>query len=154
MPRHSIKITSLCYLTFMLSFRTFSLFQAIAIKSNHSRSVLLEPIEAEDCVNTFQSLHNRTNFSKCELQNYISYSVKNYCPKDIDSFINLLGVISSHHWKQIVVPYQVIIMETEACLNCAIPFKESLRPLRESSEKNTNECDEALLIGLASLDVN
>ena len=51
-----------------------SLLQAMAIRANKSRSVFLELNEAQDCTNTFQNLHNRTNLSTCELRDFISSS--------------------------------------------------------------------------------
>ncbi|KAJ6958236.1 hypothetical protein NC653_040013 [Populus alba x Populus x berolinensis] len=65
----------------------------MAIRANKSRSIFLELNEAQDCTNTFQNLHNRTNLSTCELQDFISSSkTPNLCSKDVDSAMNLLGV--------------------------------------------------------------
>ncbi|KAG6625660.1 hypothetical protein CIPAW_16G113700 [Carya illinoinensis] len=99
-----------------------SFFQAIAIKTNQSGSIFLQMDEAQDCFNTFQSLHQRTNLNKCEIQQFISSSTPNLCSKGVDSITNFLG--------------------------------QSLQALKEGDSSNGQWCAEALLVSLASSDVN
>lgn len=132
----------------------FSLFQAMAIRSNQTRSIFLDPAEAQECVNSFKSLHNRTGLSICELQNFISSSVDNSCSKDIDSVINLIGVENFDAFKSNCSALSSPNHSDDACLNCVIPYRQSLRSLREIDNKNGKGCGEALLLSLASASID
>ncbi|KAG2665102.1 hypothetical protein I3760_16G114200 [Carya illinoinensis] len=119
-----------------------SFFQAIAIKTNQSGSIFLQMDEAQDCFNTFQSLHQRTNLNKCEIQQFISSSTPNLCSKGVDSITNFLGFER----------YSAVYDET--CFNCVCSYRQSLQALKEGDSSNGQRCAEALLVRLASSDVN
>ncbi|KAI5557273.1 hypothetical protein BDE02_18G092400 [Populus trichocarpa] len=129
-----------------------SLFQAMAIRANKSRSIFLELNEAQDCTKTFQNLHNRTNLSTCELQDFISSSkTPNLCSKDVDSLINLLGVERFSALQSNCNNLSTSNYNDDACYSCVMSYRSSLQALKQSGDSPNGEyCGEALLLSLLS----
>lgn len=129
-----------------------SLFQAMAIRANKSGSIFLELNEAQDCTKTFQNLHNRTNLSTCELQDFISSSkTPNLCSKDVDSLINLLGVERFGALQSNCNNLSTSNYNDDACYSCFMSFRSSLQALKQSGDSpNGENCGEALLLSLSS----
>ncbi|KAK9275365.1 hypothetical protein L1049_022629 [Liquidambar formosana] len=131
-----------------------SLFQSMAISANKSRSTFLEPAEAQDCSTTFQSLHNRIDLSSCGLQNFISASTINSCSKDVDSVINALGNERYNALQSNCGGLSSANYSDDACFNCLGSYRESLQALREADGSNGRGCGEALLVSLASSNID
>ncbi|XP_061951915.1 probable serine/threonine-protein kinase PBL8 [Populus nigra] len=129
-----------------------SLFQAMAIRANKSGSIFLELNEAQDCTKTFQNLHNRTNLSTCELQDFISSSkTPNLCSKDVDSLINLLGVERFGALQSNCNNLSTSNYNDDACYSSVMSFRSSLQALKQSGDSPNGEyCGEALLLSLSS----
>ncbi|XP_059635872.1 probable serine/threonine-protein kinase PBL8 [Cornus florida] len=132
-----------------------SIFQAMAVRANHSRSIFLDSAQAQDCVITFQSLHNKTDISKCELQHFISSTGKNLCSKDVDSVINSLGVEGYSSFQS---NCNSLLNSTnygdDACFDCLESYRQALNALKERDGTDGKGCAEALLVSLASSDID
>ncbi|XP_038699710.1 probable receptor-like protein kinase At1g80640 [Tripterygium wilfordii] len=129
-----------------------SLFQAMTVRANQSRSKFLEATEAQDCSESFQALHNRTNLSICEIQGFISSSTPpNLCSKSTDSVISVLGVERFSDFKSNCKGLSTSNYSDDACFNCLVSYKQSLEAFGEGD--SSKWCPEALLVSLASGDV-
>ncbi|XP_040998248.1 probable LRR receptor-like serine/threonine-protein kinase RKF3 [Juglans microcarpa x Juglans regia] len=131
-----------------------SFFQAMAIKTNQSGSIFLQMDEAQDCFNTFQSLHQRTNLNKCEIQQFISSSTPNLCSKGVYSITNFLGFERYSAVQSNCKDLSASYYSDETCFNCVSSYSQSLQALKEGDSSNGQRCAEALLVSLASSDVN
>lgn len=132
------------------------IFRAMAIRSNQSNSIFLEPFEAQDCIVAFQNLHQRINLSRCQFQDLLSSSALNPCTDNIDSVINVLGIEKYTSFRSTCQDLSGKNYSDDACFNCAVSFRDSQKILEEKTGDNPEgkQCGEALLLGLASSDVN
>uniref|UniRef100_A0A7N2L2B3 Protein kinase domain-containing protein n=1 Tax=Quercus lobata TaxID=97700 RepID=A0A7N2L2B3_QUELO len=130
-----------------------SLFKAMAIEANHSGSIFLQLAEAKDCSNTFQNLHRSSNLAKCELQDLIS-STAELCSSTIDSIISFLGIERYNAFRSNCTNLYAGNYSDETCFNCVMSYRQSLQALRKGDSSNGNRCNEALLVSLASSDVD
>lgn len=132
------------------------IFRAMAIRSNQSNSIFLEPFEAQDCIVAFQNLHQRINLSRCQFQDLLSSSALNPCTDNIDSVINVLGIEKYTSFQSTCQDLSGKNYSDDACFNCAVSFRDSQKILEEKTGDNPEgkQCGEALLLGLASSDVN
>ncbi|XP_031266320.1 cysteine-rich receptor-like protein kinase 26 [Pistacia vera] len=91
----------------------------MAIRTNQSNSIFLEPSEAQDFINVLGKEKYSSFRSDCQ-----GLSEENY--------------------------------SDDACFNCVVSFRESLKILEEKTRDNSErkECGEALLLSLVSSDVN
>ncbi|KAK7838706.1 protein strubbelig-receptor family 8 [Quercus suber] len=131
-----------------------SLFKAMAIEANHSGSIFLELAEAKDCSNTFQNLHQSSNLAKCELQDLISSSTAELCSSTIDAIISFLGIERYNAFRSNCTNLYANNYSDETCFNCVMSYRQSLQALRKGDSSNGNRCNEALLVSLASSDVD
>lgn len=131
-----------------------SLFKAMAIEANHSGSIFLQLAEAKDCSNTFQNLHQSSNLAKCELQDLISSSTAELCSSTIDSIISFLGIERYNAFRSNCTNLYAGNYSDETCFNCVMSYRQSLQALRKGDRSNGNRCNEALLVSLASSDVD
>ncbi|CAK7338214.1 unnamed protein product [Dovyalis caffra] len=128
----------------------------MAIRANKSRSIFLELTEAQDCTNTFQNLHNKTNLSICKLEDFISSSkTPNLCSKDVDSVIDLLGAERFNALQSNCKNLSASNYNDDACYSCVLSYRESLQALKQSGDiPNGEKCGEALLVSLSSTDAD
>ncbi|KAM4125638.1 hypothetical protein ACB094_01G325000 [Castanea mollissima] len=131
-----------------------SLFKAMAIEANHSGSIFLQLPEAKDCSNTFQNLHQSSNLAKCELQDLISSSTAELCSSNIDSIISFLGIERYNAFQSNCTNLYASNYSDETCFNCVMSYRQSLQALKKGDSSNGNRCNEALLVSLASSDVD
>lgn len=131
-----------------------SLFKAMAIEANHSGSIFLQLPEAKDCSNTFQNLHQSSNLAKCELQDLISSSTAELCSSNIDSIISFLGIERYNAFRSNCTNLYASNYSDETCFNCVTSYRQSLQALKKGDSSNGNRCNEALLVSLASSDVD
>ena len=131
-----------------------SLFKAMAIEANHSGSIFLQLAEAKDCSNTFQNLHQSSNLAKCELQDLIYSSTAELCSSTIDAIISFLGIERYNAFRSNCTNLYASNYSDETCFNCVMSYRQSLQALRKGDSSNGNRCNEALLVSLASSDVD
>ncbi|KAJ7955631.1 proline-rich receptor-like protein kinase PERK15 [Quillaja saponaria] len=131
-----------------------SVLKAIALKSNRSRSIFLESAEAQNCSSTFQNYHPKTHLAKCNLQDFISSSTPNLCSNNIDSIRYLIGNERFNAFQSNCKGLSFINYTDDACYNFVQAYRQSLQVLKNSDSSNGERCPEALLVSLASSDVN
>lgn len=130
-----------------------SLFQAMTLKSSQSRSIFLEFLEAQNCTNIFENLHNRINLNKCELQDFISSSTRDLCSNNVDQIIDLIGVESYNELRFNCKDLSSRNHSDEVCFDCVVSYRKTLQALKERNRSSDKGCAEALLVSLASSDV-
>ncbi|KAG9456313.1 hypothetical protein H6P81_000821 [Aristolochia fimbriata] len=135
-------------------------FQAMAIRANASRSIFLDPAQAEECSEAFQSLHNRTDLKKCRLTDFIALSAAmGICSKDVNSIASFLGLERFGALQSSCSILNTDGFSDEACLKCTDSYKESLEILEQGNGGNADHvmtqafCSGALLVTVASFDV-
>ncbi|KAM1089714.1 hypothetical protein ACFX1X_017717 [Malus domestica] len=130
-----------------------SLFQAMTLKSSQSRSIYLEISEAQNCTNIFENLHNRINLNKCELQDFISSSTRDLCSNNVDQIIDLIGVETYNELRFNCKDLSSRNHRDEVCFDCVVSYRKTLQVLKERNRASDKRCAEALLVSLASSDV-
>ncbi|XP_058114319.1 probable receptor-like protein kinase At1g80640 isoform X1 [Magnolia sinica] len=135
-----------------------NIFEAMAVRTNATRTVFLDPTEALECTSTFQGLHVQTNLSQCQFQDFISSSSDSTCSKDVRSILESLGVERFDALRSSCKDLTVDSYSDNACFSCVTEYRRSLEALEEGNggEVGTwsqNVCPEALLVSLASSDV-
>ncbi|KAB2618787.1 protein STRUBBELIG-RECEPTOR FAMILY 8-like [Pyrus ussuriensis x Pyrus communis] len=130
-----------------------SLFQAMTLKSNQSRSIFLNFLEAQNCTNIFENLHNRINLNKCELQDFISSSTRDLCSNNVDQIVDLIGVESYNELRFNCKDLSSRNHSDEVCFDCVFSYRKTLQALKERNRSSDKGCAEALLVSLASSDV-
>ncbi|CAN6540605.1 unnamed protein product [Malus baccata var. baccata] len=130
-----------------------SLFQAMTLKSSQSRSIYLEILEAQNCTTIFENLHNRINLNKCELQDLISSSTRDLCSINVDQIIDLVGVETYNELRFNCKDLSSRNHRDEVCFDCVVSYRKTLQALKERNRSSDKRCAEALLVSLASSDV-
>lgn len=130
-----------------------SLFQAMTLKSSQSRSIFLNFLEAQNCTNIFENLHNRINLNKCELQDFISSSTRDLCSNNADQIIDLIGVETYNELLFNCKDLSIRNHSDEVCFDCVVSYRKTLQALKERNRSSDKGCAEALLVSLASSDV-
>ncbi|XP_068652766.1 protein STRUBBELIG-RECEPTOR FAMILY 8-like [Aristolochia californica] len=134
-------------------------FQAMAIRANHSQSIFLDPPQAVECTELFQNLHNRTDLSSCRFPDFLSLSTPiGVCSRDVNSIVGFLGGESFGALQSNCGLLRTDSFSDDACLKCTDSYKRSLEVLEQGDGGKTDPmnrafCSGALLVTLASFDV-